>query len=372
MRVVITGGGTGGHLYPALAVLEMLQADSNVTEILYIGNKKRKEAEVVPALGVNFKGVEFSGMPRKVGFGIIGWFFQLLSTLVTCYQILGEFKPDVVFATGGYVTAPVLMAAKSRGIPFIIHEPDAYPGLVNRTMSAWATAATCAFKGARKSLKVKELHVTGNPLRSTIGSIPKETALRNLGLFSFQLNKPILLVVGGSQGANRINQAVLAALPKLIDELGIQVIHQTGEKLFLDAQNRTPAAYRGHPSYVMWPFVQDMGSCLALADFAIARSGSMTLSEMYQAHVPTILVPYPYAAQDHQRANALASQEAGASLMVPDDQFTGDTLVRVVSEFLAKPALVSGMRESAKKLAKPEATAQVVRILKTHAKNSLS
>lgn len=370
-RVVITGGGTGGHLYPALAVLEKLLIDIGPENIVYIGNQGRREAVVVPPYGIRFEGLSFSGMPRRINLSLISWGGQLSKSFFKARRLLQSFDPHVVFGTGGYITAPVLLAAQSLGISYVLHEPDASPGLVNRKMARWATKMSCAFEAARGRLNTRELYVTGNPLRSTIGHVEKTEALQSLSL-PFQLDKPILLVTGGSQGARRLNQAVLEALPSLIETHHFQIIHQTGDQLFDEVMSTCPAAYRSHPAYVPMAFITDMAATLALADIAVCRSGSMTLSEMYRAHIPTILVPYPYAAADHQRQNALASQSAGASLMIEDKDFTGERLISALTNLMANPSTLQAMQDSAARLSAPDATRAVVELILSVAQNNLS
>ncbi len=309
-------------------------------------------------------------MPRDANLKIIPWTFSLFSAYHKAKTLLRDFKPDVVFGTGGYVTGPVLLAARSLHVPYVIHEPDAYPGLVNRVMARWAGAVTCAFGAARERLKTDRLHVTGNPLRSRIGNVSREDALTILQL-PFTLDKSILLVTGGSQGARRINQGILEALPRLVGELNLQIIHQTGDKLFDETMAQCPEEFQNHSAYHPVPFIQDMAATLALADVAVCRSGSMTLSEMYRGHIPTILVPYPYAAADHQRKNALASQEAGASVMIEDNAFTGDQLIWVLTDLFGKPDRLQSMRQAAEKLASPDATAHVAEIIKGVAQKGL-
>ncbi len=364
MKVVVTGGGTGGHLYPALAVVEALKADSQVQAITYIGNTGRKEAELVPTFGVPFIGMRFAGMPRGLNLSIVPWSMQLLQAFFDARSHLMRLKPDVVFGTGGYITGPVLFAARSLGIPYVVHEPDAFPGLVNRVTARWATQMTCAFPEARARLKTRQLTVSGNPLRSQIGQVSKAEALARLDL-PFALDKPILLVTGGSQGARKLNQGLLEALPELIESLGMQVLHQTGDKLYEEVLSQCPPEYRTHQAYACRPFISDMASALALADVAVSRSGSMSLSEMYRAHIPTILVPYPHAAADHQRKNALASARAGASVMIEDAQLSGETLIDTLADLLRSPERLEAMREAARQLSAPEATSIVVGILKS-------
>ncbi len=310
-------------------------------------------------------------MPRSINLQLFRWFGELLSSFLRARQLLSSFKPEVVFGTGGYVTAPVLLAAMSLKIPYVIHEPDAHPGLVNRVMSRWSAKMPCAFEAARQRLRARNLVVTGNPLRSQIGAVSRTEALARLR-YPFSEDKTTLLVTGGSQGARRINQAVLDALPGLLARLYLQVILQTGDKLFDEVQTALPQPYREHPAYQVSPFIADMGAVLALADIALCRSGSMTLSEMYRAHIPTLLAPYPYAAADHQRKNALASQEAGASLMIEDAELTGEKLVSVLTMLLEAPQQLETMRHAASGLAAPNATHEVIQILKTVSESNLS
>ncbi len=362
-RVVITGGGTGGHVYPALAVAEALKQDPEIEDILYIGNIGKTEANLIPQHGFRFEGLSFSGMPRGLNLRIFPWAGSLVTSMFRARQILHRFQPDVAFGTGGYVTGPVLMAARSLNIPYVIHEPDAHPGLVNRVTAQWASAVTCAFADAQKALKNNNIIVTGNPLRSGIGLLNKAEGLARLNL-PFTPEKPVLLITGGSQGARKINQGVLEALPQLIDDLGYQVIHQTGEKLYAEVRQQCPASYLDNPYYYFAPFIKDMAATLAVADIAICRSGSMTLSEMYQAHIPTILVPYPFAAADHQRKNALASQNAGASRMILDSDFSGASLLTLLTELNASPSQLQTMAHAAETLATPHATRDVIQVIR--------
>jgi UDP-N-acetylglucosamine--N-acetylmuramyl-(pentapeptide) pyrophosphoryl-undecaprenol N-acetylglucosamine transferase len=355
LRLVVTGGGTGGHLYPALAVAQAFREHPATQALLYIGNANRREATLIPEHGIPFAGIVFAGMPRNNPVRLLPWSLSLLWAFRESRRILAAFRPTVLFATGGYVTAPVVLAARSLHIPYILHEPDAYPGLVNRTLACGAACVTVAFSGATSRLKNRHIHVTGNPLRLGMAGMDKATARDRLAL-AFDLNKPVILVTGGSQGARRLNQAVLDALPALVNDMGVQVLHQTGDTLFEETIRQCPEAFKTHPAYAPCPFIGDMGAALALADIAVCRSGSMTLSEMYQAGIPTILVPYPYAAADHQRANALASQQAGASLMIEDGTLTGAILMKTLQPLINETDQLANMQAAALKLAHPNAT----------------
>ncbi len=377
MRLVVTGGGTGGHIYPALAVAEVLQADPQVESVTYIGKTTGLEAELVPQHGIPFQGIDFYGMPRGKNllwpFKMLAWLARLEQAKQKARTYLQEIRPDVVFGTGGYVSAPILMAAKDLKIPYVVHEPDAKPGLVNQLMSKQANIITTSFSEGAESLKQKpeqDVLVTGNPIRGNIGTLSKAEALSILN-WEWSPEQPVLLVTGGSQGSRRINQAVARALPVLLDQLGLAVVHLTGKKLFdetlreLDAMN---PALKSHKRYQVKPYSAEMAALLACADVAVCRAGSLSLSEMYVCGVPTILVPYPFAAADHQRKNAQASVRAGASLMIEDAECTGERLLQEITPLVNDSATRDRMKSMALSLGHPDATMQIVACLKKFGK----
>lgn len=376
MRLVVTGGGTGGHIYPALAVAEMMKADPSVEAVTYIGKTGGLESELVPQNGIPFEGIEFYGMPRGksplLPFKLIAWFAKLEQAKAQARRLLMTLKPQVVFGTGGYVSAPVLMAAHSLKIPYVVHEPDAQPGLVNRLMSRNAQVITTSFSEGAERLRHKpsqQILVTGNPIRGTIGGMSKADALQSLGL-NWSVDKPVLLVTGGSQGARRLNTAVVEALPVLLDELGFAVAHLTGKKLYdetlvaIEAKN---PALKHHAGYWVQPYSANMAALLALAELAVCRAGSLSLSEMYVSGIPTILVPYPFAASDHQRKNAQASVRAGASLMIEDSELTGERLLQILEPLVRDAGQTQRMQAAARALGHPDATQDIVACLKRFA-----
>lgn len=371
MRIVITGGGTGGHIYPALAVAEALKDEPFIEELLYIGKESGMEQELVQAHGISFAGIAFSGMPRRLTPAFFRWLISLGGAIHKAGQLLDEVRPDVVFGTGGYVSAPVLMAAKLRRIPFVVHEPDAHPGLVNRLMGRWASGVTAAFAEANRLIGSRNFYVTGNPIRGELGQLSKAEALQRLRL-DWPAEERVLVVTGGSQGARTINQAIIGALPYLVEQKGLRVIHQSGKTLYEEAKAEAAReGYDNHPAYLLRPFFEDMAAVMACADLALCRAGSMSLSELYVCGIPSILVPYPFAAADHQRKNALASQQAGASVMIPDADLSVQTLTHTVQELLSQPEHLAQMKAAAHKLAHPDATAQIIKILKAQVEGLL-
>ncbi len=376
MRVVVTGGGTGGHIYPAMAVAQAMQGDPAVAAVAYFGKTGGLESELVPKAGIPFEGLSFYGMPRQrnlsLPFKLVQWFLQLRRARASAKSLLQAFRPDVVFGTGGYVSAPVLMAAKALKIPYVVHEPDAQPGLVNRLMSRDAALITTSFRQGADRLKHRPeqaVIVTGNPIRGDIGQKPSGETLAQLGI-TLKPGSPVLLVTGGSQGARRINQAVVDALPTLIDQWGWTVLHVTGKNLYEETRQRlndAHPAFLSRTNYWLQPYSDAMAALLAIADLAICRAGSLSLSEMYVSGVPTVLIPYPFAASDHQRKNAQASVASGASLMLEDADCTGEGLITLLAPYAHDPARLAPLCEAALRLAHPNATAEIVATLKAFA-----
>jgi UDP-N-acetylglucosamine--N-acetylmuramyl-(pentapeptide) pyrophosphoryl-undecaprenol N-acetylglucosamine transferase len=361
LRVLVTGGGTGGHVFPALAVIEALsQANA---QFYYVGNHHRMEAHLIPEKGLPFKGLSFSGLPQKKT-GFVLWGFQLLWAIVSLLPLFWTFRPQVVFATGGYVTAPVLLVAMLTRTPYVLHEPDAHPGKVNRVFARWAAHVTCGFFAAAEDLHAKEVTPTGNPLRPGIldANPSQEIACEALGL-TFQAKRKTLLVLGGSLGAQRLNEIVQAALPELTTTLGLQVLHQVGEAHYESYQKGLSERDATRADYAYRPFLTDMASAYALADIVLCRAGALTLSELYAAGKPSILVPYPYAAADHQTQNAKTAADAGAAVWIADSELTREALLRQLRDWLVSPEALERMSQAAHRLARPRATRDIAAIV---------
>ncbi len=412
LKMVITGGGTGGHIYPAIAVAQKLKQDEAIEKIFYIGCEKNMEKDIAAQENLDFYSIEISGMPRKNIFKIISWFFQLIIAIIQSIKHLWKIKPDVVFGTGGYVSGAVLIAAGFIGIPFVIHDPDARPGLVNRFVSRWASAVSISFEQAKNFLKSNNIMVNGNPIRANFQRINKDNAVKELELSP---EKKIIVVIGGSQGAQTINNALLEAAPVLINKYGFQIIHQTGAKKYAEYirelsqkypefydksvitltgkefendQNKSfskkdrllqkPETSRTNnitdipdnfniKNYIVKPFFDNMEIPLNAADIAVSRAGSLSISELNLCGLPSILLPYPFAAADHQKFNAMAMEKAGASILLEDSECTSDKLIELILDILNNAEKLEKMRLANKALAKPDATENIIRILKSAA-----
>lgn len=345
----ITGGGTGGHIYPAVAVAEELVNKGD--EIFYIGNLKNLEFEIVSQKKYKFLPVNVHGMPRKLGVPLIKWGVQLsLAVLKSVFYIL-KYRPTAVFGTGGYVSAPALLAAKLTGTPFIMHDCDAQPGLVTRKLSKFASSISVAFEGAKTFLNNSNINVNGNPIRPLFKTLTKEDARRNLNLE----NKLTLCIMGGSQGAKTINEAGVKLLKFLSETYDTQIIFQTGMKNFDMVEEQLAKYYPDYKSdknIKIQPYFEDMVTVLKASDIAISRAGSLSLSEIQAAGLASILIPYPHAAADHQRKNAKYMVEQGASLYLEDADTSEENLKALLVELLENQDKLAELQDNALKLAK--------------------
>ncbi len=355
----ITGGGTGGHIYPAVAVADELLKDEN-SLIFYLGNPKNMEAQIVRNKGYVFLSVESSGMPRKFGLELISWAFKLLLAWLWCCSYIKKYNPNVIFGTGGYVSAPVMLAAMAMKVPFIMHDCDAKPGLVTRKLAPYAESVSVAFEAAKSMLKNDKIFVNGNPIRNEFETLTKEEAKNRMGLDE----RLTLCVMGGSQGAVSINQAFIPIIKTLSKDYNIQIIFQTGKKNYNDAckqlQNVYPE-YENDENLIIRPYFDNMVDVLKSSDIAVSRAGSLSISELCASEVATIFIPYPYAAADHQRKNAKFIEENGAGLYLEDGDTNSEKLLKMIKSLIENPQKLNEIKSNAKKLAKYDGVQKIAR-----------
>ena len=355
--VFITGGGTGGHIYPAVAIYDELLKYISCEDIFYVGNKKNLEKRIASQKGMNFLSVNVGGMPRKLTFKFVSWFLKLLvAFFVSVFYIL-KYRPRFIVGTGGYVAFPILAAGVMLQVPCYIHDSDAYPGIVSRVLAPYVRCVFLAFDEAKTRIKAKKVIINGNPLRDFSCGVSKEDALKKLELSQ---EKKTLFVMGGSQGAKTINKAILEVAEKLTKEHNLQIIHQCGAKNFDETKSLVP---EGLESYILRPYFDDMSIPYAACDFVVARAGSISLSELNNCGLPAILIPYPHAAANHQFFNAKAMEKQGAAVVLEDKDCTGEALLAVILGLLKDEEKFISMAENSKKLAKPNATKNLVEIL---------
>ncbi len=314
IRVILSGGGTGGHIFPAVAIANAIKAAAPNASILFVGAKDRMEMEKVPAAGYQIKGLWISGLQRRLTTDNLMFPFKVVSSLYNAYKIIKSFKPDVVVGTGGYASGPTLRVASWLGIPTLIQEQNSFPGITNKMLASKANKICVAYDGMGKYFPKDKILLTGNPVRNDIehNNNCKSDALQ---YFKLNIDKITLLVVGGSLGAKTINQSIAAGLSRLVGA-NIQLIWQTG-KLYEDQATAAVSGFKGK-GIISMPFIKEMDMAYAAADIVISRAGAIAISELCISGKPSILVPSPNVAEDHQTKNALALSTREAAILVKD------------------------------------------------------
>lgn len=358
MKILIAGGGTGGHVFPGIAVAEELKRVRRDCEVVFVGTRGGLEAQAVPEAGFRIRYLASSGFHRRQWWR---WPWAVLVNAVGLVQavwvILAE-NPQVVLGTGGYVSAPLSFVAKLMRRPLVLQEQNSIPGLANRVLARFADEVHLSFLEARVWFSRKDhLKVTGNPVRAHILSGDRETALKE---FRLQPGRPTVFVFGGSLGARRINEATLETLRRLRGRVDVQFILQTGRQDF--ERVRTAVQAEDLPATVM-SFVKQIHMAYAVADLVVCRSGAMTLAEIAVCGLPSILVPYPYAAHNHQEVNAANLVDRGAAVCILDSELTGERLAKEVAHLLADRQGLSRMSANARLFARPDAAARLARSL---------
>ncbi len=355
----VTGGGTGGHIYPAMAVADELQ---KIAKVYYVGNRRKMEAELVSKKDYKFLHVSITGMPRKLDPEFLFWGIKLFRAILKSMKYIKKYKPKAVFATGGYISAPMIMACIITKTPYIMHDCDAMPGLVTRKLCKRAKYVTLAFERAKKFLPNKRSVVIGNPIRKEFETLDKEQARRNLSLE----NKLTLCVMGGSQGAQTINNTVVEVLKEFVQDRDLQVIFQTGKKNYEEIIAKLKymyPAYEQNKEIIVKPYFEDMISVLKSSDIVISRAGSLSISEICASNVAPILVPYPHAAANHQRINAKSILDLGACVYVEDKDLEPNKLRELVFQLLDNPIKIEYLKQNSSYLAKYDAAEQIVKYM---------
>ncbi len=348
MRLLLAGGGTGGHLFPAVALAEQLRMEDPESEILFVGTDRGLEYRMLPELGWSLRTVDMSGF---AGLGLAARgkaLVKLAGSFMQSRQILKEFKPDVVVGVGSYASVPVLLAANSLRLPTVIHEQNAWPGLANRCLGRWARRICLSFAAADRAFHHGATTLTGNPVRKAMEACPDIT-----------FEKPCLLVFGGSHGSRAINQALIAATPLLNgwrDRL--RIVHQTGEQDYEEVSQAY--ADQGWPDRNVESFIRDMASTYAAATLVVCRAGATTLAELTACGRPAILIPYPHAAGGHQSSNARALAAKGAALMFEEKDLVPAQLASVINDLLQDRTTLQRMASTAKSMTRPGAAARIL------------
>ncbi len=358
----VTGGGTGGHIYPAIAVADVLKAEG--AKVYYVGNKRNMEFQLAGENGYKFLHVGVSGMPRKFNPKFFYWGIRLVRAILYSIKYIKKYKPNAVFATGGYVSAPMLFACIITKTPYMMHDCDAMPGLVTRRLSKRAKYVSLAFEKAKRYIQNKKTIVTGNPIREGFKTLSKENARKSLGL----RNKTTLTIMGGSQGAKSINNSAVEILKELVQDYNLQVIFQTGKKNYdevLEKLKYIYPAWEQECGVLLKPYFSDMISVLKASDIVISRAGSLSLSEICASGCASVLVPYPYAAANHQRINAKNMLENGACVYIEDKELDPNRLREALISIINNPTKLNYLKQNASYLAKYDATDKIKECLES-------
>lgn len=346
LKVIISGGGTGGHIFPAIAIANALKEKYNRVEILFVGAEGKMEMEKVPAAGYKIVGLNISGLQRKSILKNLSFPFKLFSSVRKSKAIIREFKPNVVVGVGGFASGPLLYAATKMGIPALIQEQNSYPGITNKFLAKKAKRICVAYDGMEKYFPKEKIILTGNPVRQDIKNLAGKKE-RGLEFFGLDPNKKTVLVIGGSLGARSINEAIKNCLPEF-EKKNIQLIWQTGKTFKAVADNAsaefTSCAIRVHD------FISKMDYAYAVADVVVSRAGASSVSELCIVDKAAILVPYPLAAEDHQTSNAQALVTHHAAILIKDSE-VGEKLLNTLFDLLANDEKRMKLEENILKLA---------------------
>ena len=353
MKFIISGGGTGGHIFPAVAIANEIRRRQPDADILFVGANGRMEMTRVPEAGYPIVGLDITGLQRRLTPQNILFPVRVFRSVRKAGKLIQEFRPDAVVGVGGYASAPVLLAATSRGIPSLIQEQNSYAGLVNKLLGRRVSKICVAYEGMEKFFPADKIVLTGNPVRTEIAHGSRAEAQQ---FFNLDPSKKTLLVIGGSLGARTLNLATAAALPRL-REAGVQLLWQTGKVYFPEAQQQTAPYAANHLQAL--EFIRRMDLAYAAADVVISRAGALSVSELCLTGKASLLVPSPNVAEDHQTKNALALVGKGAAVLITDEH-APTRLYDEALRLLADPNRQQQLSQRVHELARPQATITIV------------
>jgi len=350
VRAIVSGGGTGGHIFPALSIARALQRRLDA-EILFVGAENRMEMEKVPAAGFKIVGLPVAGFDRKHLFRNISVLKKLYRSIHKAKKVIRDFKPDICIGVGGYASGPVLKSAQKMGIPTLLQEQNSYAGVTNKLLARKAKCICTAYEGMERFFPADRIVLTGNPIRKELSEVNLSPAEARKA-FGMEPDKPTVLVVGGSLGARTVNEAMEKEIERLL-ESGLQVIWQTGKNF----GDRAIRATQGKKGVVVSTFISDMGKAYAAADLVVSRAGAGSISELELLGKPCILVPSPNVAEDHQTKNAMALAGRGAAVLIPDAEAVeklGEAILSIT------PEKRRNMHENILKMALPDSDERII------------
>jgi UDP-N-acetylglucosamine--N-acetylmuramyl-(pentapeptide) pyrophosphoryl-undecaprenol N-acetylglucosamine transferase len=350
-KFIISGGGTGGHIYPAIAIANELQTRFPDAEFLFVGAADRMEMEKVPQAGYKIKGLWISGLQRSLSVQNLAFPLKLVSSLRKSLKIIKKFKPDVAIGTGGFASAPLLRMAALRGIPCLIQEQNGHAGITNKWLSGKVQKICVAYEGMEKFFPSEKIKLTGNPVRQDLLDVSSKRE-EALTFFNLKKDKKTLLVLGGSLGARRINELIETSLP-FFEKQQLQVIWQCGKYYGETYKNK------GGETVQIHTFLNRMDLAYAAADFIISRAGALSVSELCLVGKPVVFIPSPNVAEDHQTKNAMAISEKNAALLIKESELDSN-FEKQFSALITSEEKQKSLSENIRKLAKPNATKDIV------------
>ncbi len=379
MRVMITGGGTGGHIYPGIAIAKHIKEKVEDVKIVFVGTKDGLERQLVPGEGFDFEMIRVKGFKRKISLENIAVLKELILGLGDAKRFIKRFKPHVVIGTGGYVSGPVIFIASLYGIPTLIHEQNVLPGISNRILARFADRIAVSSKESFRFFpKGNKTVLTGNPVRKEFFEASKEDSRERLGL---KTDVPTVLGVGGSRGALRINQAMVELIDDIIkNRKNIQVIHSTGQNQYDRVINEFGGRgirLKDHPNVKVKPYIKDMAQAIACADLVVSRAGATALAEITAAGKPAVLIPSPYVTGNHQEYNARALEKEGAAVVFLESQLdSGFSFTKAVYDLLMDKNKLSEMEKNSREIAPKDAVDRIYKevcslVSKAHDSNTL-
>lgn len=359
-KIIFAGGGTGGHIYPAIAIAQMLKKTFPDSDILFIGTNKGLEKELVKKAGFPLKTIRVRGFSRKLSFDTIMSIKELAHGAIDSLNLLKSEKPDIVIGTGGYVAGPVIFFASIMGVASVIHEQNVIPGITNKILSRFADKIFISFPDSEKYFPKEKTFLVGNPVRKEISRGNRLSALKKFGLSS---EAPVVLCFGGSQGAARINDAICHIIETIKDSTSFQLIHITGknhyDKIKSILENKGIYTDRlGH--IIVRPYIYEMQDAYAVADLVISRAGALSISEFSVCGKPAILIPLPTAANHHQDYNAKFMERNGAAVVIVEDKLSGENLLKTIETIIFDKNRLHKMSMASKNLAIEDAAEKIL------------